>query len=129
MNLDTEISSHFLCRFRRRIASVVRDGNQCVTVGFSWLYLFSRLRAHSSSLSSSSSSSSFAADFLAGFFFFLFLLLLPVFLDKGCASILRTSSSSILWSVLNLLKSKAGGPPSLVIPFLVIAAVSRQKNM
>jgi hypothetical protein len=34
---------------------------------------------------------------------------------------LRISSSSIFLSDLTLLRSKAGGAPSLVMPFLVIA--------
>lgn len=76
--------------------------------------------AYSSSLSSSASP---AAAFLAGFFFFLFLfLLLVVFLDRGCSRILRISSSSIFLSDLTLLRSRAGGAPSLVMPFLVMAA-------
>lgn len=85
--------------------------------------------AYSSSLSSSSSSSSLAAAaaFLAGFFFFLFLLL-PVFLDSGCSRILRISSSVIFLSVWYLLRSRAGGPPSLVIPFLVMAATHVSKD-
>jgi hypothetical protein len=47
---------------------------------------------------------------------------LPLFLARGSSRILRISSSSILLSVLNLVKSQAEGPPSLVMPFLVIAA-------
>ena len=78
------------------------------------------LPIYSSSLSSSDSLSSFVA-FLAGFFFFLFLPF-PVFLERGCSRILRTSSSSICLSVLYLVKSSGGGPPSLVMPFFVIAA-------
>jgi hypothetical protein len=42
--------------------------------------------------------------------------------ESGCSKILRISSSSIFLSVFNLLRSKAGGPPSLVMPFLVMAA-------
>ena len=56
-------------------------------------------------------------DSVAVFFFFL-----PLFLARGSSRILRISSSSILLSVLNLVKSQAEGPPSLVMPFLVIAA-------
>lgn len=75
---------------------------------------------HSSSLSSSESLSSLAA-FLVAFFFFLFLDL-PAFLDNGCSRILRISSSLIFLSDLTLLKSSGGGPPSLVMPFFVMAA-------
>lgn len=77
--------------------------------------------AHSSESSESSSElpAVLAAAFLAGFFFLL-LFFLPVFLDRGCSRILSTSSSVIFLSVLNLLRSGAGGPPSLVMPFLVM---------
>lgn len=51
------------------------------------------------------------------FFFFL-----PLFLARGSSRIFRISSSVILLSVLNLVKSQAEGPPSLVMPFLVMAA-------
>jgi hypothetical protein len=56
-------------------------------------------------------------DSVAAFFFFL-----PLFLARGSSRILRISSSVILLSVLNLVRSHAEGPPSLVMPFLVIAA-------
>jgi hypothetical protein len=58
---------------------------------------------------------------LVVFFFFLFFLL-PVFLASGCSKSLRISSSVILFSVLYLLTSRAGGAPILVRPFLVMAA-------
>lgn len=51
------------------------------------------------------------------FFFFL-----PLFLARGSSRILRISSSVILLSVLNLVKSQADGPPNFVMPFLVMAA-------
>jgi len=75
---------------------------------------------YSSPLLSSSPSSGLAAAFLAFFFFFLFLFL-PAFFESGCSRILRISSSSIFLSVLNLLRSQAGGPPIRVMPFLVMA--------
>lgn len=68
------------------------------------------------------SSSSPPAVFLAGFFFFLFLFPLdPVDLVKGCSRIFKISSSTIFFSVLNLVKSGVGGAASLVKPFLVMA--------
>jgi hypothetical protein len=45
-----------------------------------------------------------------------------LFRAKGCSRILRISSSVILFSVFNLLRSNGGGAPSLVIPFLVMAS-------
>lgn len=67
------------------------------------------------------SSSPFSSlPFLAGFFFLL--LLLPLFLARGCSSIRKISSSVIFLSVWYLLRSSAGGAPSFVIPFLVMAA-------
>lgn len=56
-------------------------------------------------------------DSVVVFFFFL-----PLFLARGSSRIFRISSSVILLSVLNLVKSQAEGPPSLVMPFLVMAA-------
>lgn len=59
-------------------------------------------------------------------FFFLFLgFFFPVFLAKGCSRIFRISSSVIFLSVWYLLRSSSGGPPSLVMPFLVMAGVLR----
>lgn len=55
-------------------------------------------------------------DSVVVFFFFL-----PLFLARGSSRIFRISSSVILLSVLNLVKSQADGPPSLVMPFLVMA--------
>lgn len=80
-------------------------------------------RAYSSSLLSSSSSSSAAASaFLVGFFFFLrFFFLSDVGLPSGCSRILRTSSSVIVLSVLNLERSGVGGAARRVSPFLVMA--------
>lgn len=74
------------------------------------------------SLSSESSSSPPSAAFLAGFFFLALLFFLPVFLARGCSRIFRSSSSVIFLSDLTFSRSRAGGPPSLVIPFLVIAS-------
>lgn len=48
---------------------------------------------------------------------------LPLFLERGCSRILRISSSVIFLSVLNLVKSQAGGAPTFVMPFLVMADV------
>lgn len=56
-------------------------------------------------------------DSVVVFFFFL-----PLFLARGSSRIFRISSSVILLSVLNLVKSQTEGPPSLVMPFLVMAA-------
>lgn len=58
-----------------------------------------------------------AYDSVAVFFFFL-----PLFLARGSSRILRISSSVILLSVLNFVRSQAEGPPSFVMPFLVMAA-------
>lgn len=86
---------------------------------------FASISAYSLSSESSSDSSAAAAAFLAGFFFLLLLFFLPVFLATGCSRILSTSSSVIFLSVLNLLTSRAGGPPSLAIPFFVMAKSRR----
>src|SRR4051812_2543299 len=80
----------------------------------------SSLAAYSSSAAASSSASA-SPSFLAGFFFLLLFFLLPVFRDRGCSRILRISSSSIFLSDSYLLMSRGGGPPSLVMPFLVMA--------
>lgn len=74
-------------------------------------------------VSKETAKSIFYSSFLA--FFFLFLLVLePVDLAKGRSRILRISSSSIFLSVWNLDKSGWAGPASLVMPFLVMAAIS-----
>lgn len=77
-------------------------------------------KPHFYSLSESSESPP-AAAFLAGFFFLPLLFFLPVFLARGCSRIFRTSSSVIFLSDWTLDRSRAGGPPSLVMPFLVMA--------
>lgn len=60
----------------------------------------------------------------SAFVFFLFLgFFFPVFLARGCSRIFRISSSVIFLSVWYLLRSSSGGPPSLVMPFLVMASV------
>ena len=53
--------------------------------------------------------------FLALLFFF------PVFRASGCSRILRISSSVIFLSVWYLLRSRGVGPPSLEMPFFVMA--------
>jgi len=76
-----------------------------------------------SSSSSSPSSSCADATFFAGFFFFfLFLLLVPVFLARGRSSIFKTSSSTILLSVLYFDRSSFGGAARICAPFFVKAA-------
>lgn len=54
-----------------------------------------------------------------GFFFFLFLGLASF--ARGCSKILRTSSSVIFLSVLNFVRSGAGGAASFWTPFFVMA--------
>lgn len=55
------------------------------------------------------------------FFFLALLFFFPVLRASGCSRILRTSSSVIFLSVWNFSRSRGWGPPSLVMPFLVMA--------